>query len=61
MGAQSDFISECFAPGHQYRAEQMNRARILMSIGVAPERVAEMLSMPVEVLTAVRRDAKDSE
>jgi hypothetical protein len=56
MGAQSDFVSSTFDPGQQYKTEQMNRARVLVELGIAPEKIAEMLSMPVEIVLSVQAD-----
>jgi hypothetical protein len=50
MGAQSDFISDSFIPNEKQRAELMERARILIAAGMAPERVAAMLSIPIDAL-----------
>lgn len=50
MGAQSDFISESFIPTEKHRAELMERARSLIAAGMDPERVAAMLSIPIDAL-----------
>jgi hypothetical protein len=61
MGAQSDFVSETFDPGERHKAEQVSRAGTLLRMGIAPEQVAEMLSLSLEMLKSIQRDAKDSE
>jgi hypothetical protein len=53
MGAQSDFVSATFDPSQQFKAEQVSRARILMGMGIASEQIAEMLSIPVEVVRSI--------
>jgi hypothetical protein len=50
MGAQSDFISEQFVPGEHHREEQLVRARTLLALGIAPEQVAAMLSIPLNLI-----------
>ena len=50
MGAQSDFISETFVPSESHRASQLAMARSLLTIGWSPADVAQMLSIPVELL-----------
>jgi hypothetical protein len=52
MGAQSDFIAEQFIPSEQYKAEQMARVQKLLAAGVSPEKVAEMFSIPFELLSS---------
>jgi hypothetical protein len=59
MGAQSDFVSESIKPNPQHEAEQMNRARLLMGLGIAPDQIAEMLSLPVDVLLSLQQHTKD--
>ena len=51
MGAQSDFISEQFVPGERQREQQMVRAQSLIALGIPPERVAAMLSIPLSMLS----------
>jgi hypothetical protein len=50
MGAQSDFISEQFVPGERHRDEQLVRAQTLLAMGLAPEQVAAMLSIPLNLI-----------
>ncbi|MCU1322043.1 MAG: hypothetical protein JWM43_1692 [Acidobacteriaceae bacterium] len=50
MGAQSDFIAEQFIPSEKYKAEQMARVRKLLAAGVHPEAVAQMFSIPFDLL-----------
>jgi hypothetical protein len=52
MGAQSDFISETFVPGEDFRKERASRAKALIASGFTPEQVATMLSMPFDQLIA---------
>ena len=51
MGSQSDFITEQFVPGDQYKAEQIARAQHLLAAGLSPEQVAKMLSIPLDLLS----------
>jgi hypothetical protein len=51
MGAQSDFIAERFVPSEQYKAQQMARVRSLLAAGVSPEQVAQMFSIPFDLLS----------
>jgi len=51
MGAESDPIFEQFVPSEEYRAEQLARARALMAAGMSAERVAQMLSIPLSLLS----------
>jgi hypothetical protein len=50
MGAQSDFISEQFVPSAEHREQQLARAQTLIALGIASERVASMLSLPLSAL-----------
>ncbi len=50
MGAQSDFLSESFVPSEQHQEQQLAMARTLIATGVAPEKVASMLSIPLALL-----------
>lgn len=50
MGAQSDFIAEQFIPSEEYKAEQMVRVKKLLAAGVQPEVVAQMFSIPFDLL-----------
>jgi hypothetical protein len=54
MGAQSDFLSEQFVPSEQHRNQLLQRARALITSGVAIEEVARMLSLPIEALIDTR-------
>ena len=58
MGAQSDFISESFIPSHQHREQLLVRAKTLIALGIAPEQVAEMLSIPLGWLSDKNRVPK---
>ncbi|WP_213805324.1 hypothetical protein [Granulicella sp. dw_53] len=51
MGAQSDFIAEQFIPGEEYKAEQMARVKKLLAAGVSPEEIAQMFSIPFDLLS----------
>ena len=51
MGAQSDFISETFLPSETHKAEKVVRARHLLAAGLPAEKVAEMLSLPFDLLS----------
>ncbi len=51
MGAQSDFISEQFIPGEQHKKQQLAHARVLIASGLRPEQVADMLSIPLSLLS----------
>ena len=51
MGAQSDFISESFIPSDRHREQLLMRAETLITLGIAPEQVAEMLSIPLDWLS----------
>lgn len=48
MGAQSDSISETFAPSSQHQEEQIRRARVLIANGIPLLNAAQMLSIPAE-------------
>jgi hypothetical protein len=51
MGAQSDFIGETFVPSEGYKAQQLARARELLTSGVDPGQLAKMFLVPVDLLT----------
>jgi hypothetical protein len=57
MGAQSDFISEQFVPSDRHKEEQLVRAQTLIALGIAPEQVAAMLSMPLNSLSDQKPDS----
>jgi len=57
MGAQSDFISEEFVPSEAHREQQLARAQILISLGIPPEQVASMLSIPLSLLSGKKSDS----
>ena len=57
MGAQSDFISEEFVPSEDYREQQLVRAQTLIALGIAPEQVASMLSIPLSLLAGKKHDS----
>ena len=48
MGAQSDFISESFIPSDRHKEQLLIRAEALKALGITPEQVAEMLSIPLD-------------
>jgi hypothetical protein len=50
MGAQSDFISERFVASELQREQQVARAQALIALGIAPEEVAAMLSISLDML-----------
>jgi hypothetical protein len=50
MGAQSDFISERFVASERQREQQLARAQTLIALGIAPEEVAAMLSLSLDML-----------
>jgi hypothetical protein len=50
MGAQSDFISEQFVPDERHREQQLLRAKTLIAAGIPPDRVATMLSIPIDLV-----------
>ncbi len=56
MGAQSDFISETFVPSASHRSEQLKMAQVLIAYGLSMERIAAMLSIPMEVLLNSKAD-----
>ncbi len=56
MGAQSDLISESFIPSDRYKEQLLMRAGTLIALGIAPEQVAEMLSIPLGWLLDKNRD-----
>jgi hypothetical protein len=58
MGAQSDFISESFIPSDRHREQLLMRAETLITLGIAPEQVAEMLSIPLDWLSDKNEDPK---
>ena len=58
MCAQSDFISESFIPSDRHREQLLMRAETLIALGIAPEQVAEMLSIPLEWLSDKNEDPK---
>ena len=57
MGAQSDFISEEFVPSEDYREQQLVRAQTLIALGIPPEQVASMLSIPLSLLAGKKHDS----
>lgn len=46
--AESDVIAEQFVPSERHRAQQKMMARTLIAVGLKPEQIAEMLSVPAE-------------
>jgi hypothetical protein len=58
IGAQSDFISEPFIPSDRHKEQLLMRAETLIALGIAPEQVAEMLSIPLGWLSDKNRDPK---
>lgn len=58
MGAQSDFISESFILSDQHKEQLRMRAETLIALGIAPEQVAEMLSIPLDWLSDKNGDPK---
>jgi hypothetical protein len=58
MGAQSDFISESFIPSARHKEQLLMRAETLIALGIAPEQVAEMLSIPLGWLSDKNGDPK---
>jgi len=50
MGAQSDFLSETFVPSAAHRRKQIEHAAVLLRLGHSVERVAEILTVPVDEL-----------
>jgi hypothetical protein len=59
MGAQSDFISESFIPSDLHKERLLARAGALITLGIAPEQVAAMLSIPLGWLADKNRDPKE--
>jgi len=57
MGAQSDFLSEQFVPSDHHREQQLFRAQTLMAIGIKPDQVSAMLSIPLSVLSGDQPEA----
>jgi hypothetical protein len=47
MGAQSDFISEQFVPGEEYKAQQKAMADSLTAMGLKPEELTSGFRIPV--------------
>jgi hypothetical protein len=56
MGAQSDFITEQFVPSEQYKTEQMARVQRLLAAGMSPEQIANMFSIPFDLLSGLKHD-----
>ena len=56
MGAQSDFLSESFVPEQSHRAAQIAHAKVLITAGVSPESVADLLTIPIALLQEERSD-----
>lgn len=48
-GSESDSISEQFVPNEHYKAQQMERAKILAAAGFTPEQIAAMFPVPIEL------------
>ena len=59
MGAQSDFISESFIPSDRHKEQLLMRAGTMVALGIAPEQVAAMLSIPLGWLADKNRDPKE--
>ena len=51
-GSESDAISEQFAPNERYRAQLVERAKVLAAAGFTPEQVAAMLPLRMEPASA---------
>ncbi len=56
MGAQSDFIVQPFVPDESYKAQQRAMMQRLIDAGLPLEKVADMFSMPVDLVSG--EDAK---
>lgn len=56
MGAQSDFISETFVPSGEHRAQQLKMAATLLQMGITPETIAAMLSIPQDSICPEAED-----
>ncbi len=59
MGAQSDFLSETFVPSTAHRKKQIEYAAVLFLLGHTVERVAEILTVPVDELKLGLADLHD--
>jgi hypothetical protein len=57
--AESDFVAEQFVPSERHRAQQKMIARTLIAVGLKPEEIAEMLSIPAETATPLPVPPKD--
>jgi orotate phosphoribosyltransferase len=49
MGAESDAISEQFVPNERYKAQQRGMVETLTAAGLNPQKIASMLSVPVDL------------
>ena len=61
MGAQSDFIAEQFVPSEQYKAQQIAMVQKLIAVGVNPEEVARMFSVPFDLISAEKTKNQKTE
>ena len=52
MGAESDAISEQFVPNERYQAHQKAIAETLAAAGLPPEKIADMLFVPIDLRLA---------
>jgi len=44
-------------PSEDYREQQLVRAQTLIALGIAPEQVASMLSIPLSLLAGKKHDS----
>jgi hypothetical protein len=62
MGAESDGISEQFVPNQRYKAQQKAIAETLTAAGLPPEKIADMLFVPIDLCPAEKtKDRKHEE
>jgi hypothetical protein len=57
MGAQSDFIGEQFAPGEEYKAQQLAMVQKLTAAGLSTEQIESMFFVPVDLLPSKKSKA----
>jgi orotate phosphoribosyltransferase len=59
MGAESDAVSEQFVPNERYKAQQRGMVETLTAAGLNPQKIAGMLSVPVDLPPAERAKGEE--
>jgi hypothetical protein len=61
LWAESDIISEQFAPSEQYKSQQKVMKQTLIAAGLSPEQIENMLVVPVDPPSGEKTEEKPEE